>query len=76
MRIWLLAVRHGLLVHQKIVLLLSTSMAGSLVMASALLQEVKRLFLNRVYYYCYYKVYYYSFMIILGLCTKHHQFCE
>ena len=37
MRIWLLAVRHGLLVHQKIVLLLSTSMAGSLVMASALL---------------------------------------
>ena len=37
MRIWLLAVRHGLLVHQKIVLLLSTSMAGSLVMMNALL---------------------------------------
>ena len=37
MRTWSFAAKHGLLVHIKLVLLLSTSMVGSLIMASTLL---------------------------------------
>ena len=42
MRIWLFAAKRGFLVHTKIVLLLSTSMAGSALMAGALQQHPQR----------------------------------
>ena len=41
MRIWLFAAKRGLLVHKKIVLLLSTSMAGSALMAGTLQHSPK-----------------------------------
>ena len=41
-RIWLFATKSGLLVRMRLVLLLSTSMAGSLVMGSTLLQSCYR----------------------------------